>query len=235
MIVIRKSQDRGHAQHGWLDSYHSFSFADYYDPTWMGFRSLRVINEDRVSPAQGFGSHPHKDMEIITYVLSGQLKHKDSMGNEGVINPGEIQKMSAGTGIVHSEFNASSKEEVHLLQIWITPDTAGLKPAYEQNLLPVDQENSLYAFPITIHQDAKVFRGRLSKGQELCYDLGKGRGVWLQMITGSLSVNSSSLEAGDAALVEKETKLQFTFRDGAKFTTSEAIGPFCEFLLFDLK
>jgi redox-sensitive bicupin YhaK (pirin superfamily) len=223
MILIRKSQDRGHAQHGWLDSYHSFSFADYYDPKWMGFRSLRVINEDRVAAAQGFGSHPHKDMEIITYVLSGQLKHKDNMGNEGLINPGEVQKMSAGSGVVHSEFNASSKEEVHLLQIWIMPDAKGLKPSYEQNLLPVDQHNSLFAFPVTIHQDAKVFRGRLSKGHELIHKLNKERGAWVQMISGLLSVNDSTLEAGDAAVIEKETGLHFTCPDK------------CEFLLFDLK
>ena len=223
MITIRKSQDRGHAQHEWLDSFHSFSFADYHDPQWMGFRSLRVINEDRVAPGQGFGSHPHKDMEIITYVLSGQLKHKDSMGNEGLINPGDIQKMSAGTGVVHSEFNASSKEEVHLLQIWITPDTAGLKPAYEQNLMPVDQKNSLVAFGVGIHQDAKIFRGRLSKGNELSFDLKEGRGAWVQVISGSLSSNAYPLEAGDAALIEKEAGLQFTSKNK------------CEFLFFDLK
>lgn len=223
MIVIRKSQDRGHARHGWLDSYHSFSFADYYDPKWMGFRSLRVINEDRVSPAQGFGSHPHRDMEIITYVLSGQLKHKDSMGNEGLINPGEIQKMSAGTGVVHSEFNASSKEKVHLLQIWIMPDTNGLKPVYEQNLLPVEQQNSFFAFPITIHQDAKVFRGRLSKGHELSYKLTQERGAWVQMVSGSLSINANPLEAGDAALIKKEASLKFSSQSK------------CEFLFFDLK
>jgi redox-sensitive bicupin YhaK (pirin superfamily) len=223
MIVIRKSQDRGRAQHGWLDSYHSFSFADYYDPQWMGFRSLRVINEDRVAPAQGFGSHPHRDMEIITYVLAGQLKHKDSMGNEGLINPGEVQKMSAGTGVVHSEFNASSKQEVHLLQIWITPDSKGLKPAYEQNLLPVEQQNSLFAFPVAIHQDAKVFRGRISKGHDLSYKLSQERGAWVQMISGLLSINGNSLEAGDAAIIEKETGLQL------------ASSSKCEFLLFDLK
>lgn len=223
MIVVRKSHDRGHAQHGWLDSFHSFSFADYYDPKWMGFRSLRVINEDRVSPGQGFGSHPHKDMEIITYVLSGQVKHKDSMGNEGLINPGEIQKMSAGSGVVHSEFNASSKEELHLLQIWIMPDTKDLKPAYEQHLLPADQQNSLAVFGVSIHQDVKVFRGRLSKGHELSYELNKNRGAWVQMISGSLSINKNIFEAGDAAVIEKEDKLQFT-------TLNK-----CEFLLFDLK
>jgi redox-sensitive bicupin YhaK (pirin superfamily) len=223
MIVIRRSQDRGHAQHGWLDSYHSFSFADYYDEKWMGFRSLRVINEDRVAPAQGFGSHPHRDMEIITYVLSGQLKHKDSMGNEGIIKPGEIQKMSAGTGVVHSEFNASSKEEVHLLQIWIVPDAKGLEPAYEQDLLPKDQQDSLVILPVTIHQDAKVFRGRLSKGHELIHKLNKGRGVWVQMITGSLSINANPLEAGDAVFIENEESLQLTSKSKS------------EFLLFDLK
>jgi len=189
----------------------------------MGFRTLRVINEDRVAPAQGFGSHPHKDMEIITYVLSGQLKHKDSMGNEGIINPGDIQKMSAGTGVVHSEFNGSSKNEVHLLQIWIMPDSNGLQPAYEQNLLPVDQQNSFFAFPVTIHQDAKIFRGRISKGHELSYTVNKARGVWVQLVSGLLNINDNSLEAGDAALIEKESLLQLT-------TTSN-----CEFLLFDLK
>lgn len=223
MILIRKSQDRGHAQHGWLDSYHSFSFADYYDPQWMGFRSLRVINEDRVASAQGFGSHPHRDMEIITYVLSGQLKHKDSMGNEGIINPGEVQKMSAGTGIVHSEFNASSQNEVHLYQIWITPDKNNLKPAYEQHLLPADQQDSLFPFPVTIHQDAKIFRGLLSKSHDLFFELGKGRGAWIQMISGQLAVNAIALEAGDAALIENETCLQLS-------ASSKS-----EFLLFDLK
>ncbi len=223
MITIRKSQDRGHVQHGWLDSYHSFSFADYYDPQWMGFRSLRVINEDRVAPSQGFGSHPHRDMEIITYVLSGQVKHKDSMGHEGIIKAGEIQKMSAGTGVVHSEFNASAKEEVHLLQIWITPDTKNLKPVYEQNLLPVDQHNSLFAFPITIHQDAEVFRGRLSKGYDLSYEPKKGKGIWVQMVTGNMSLNKQVLETGDAAVVEEETHLEFSGKNN------------CEFLLFELK
>ena len=223
MIQVRKSKDRGHAQHGWLNSYHSFSFADYYDSQWMGFRSLRVINEDRVAPAQGFGSHPHKDMEIITYVLSGQLKHKDSMGNEGIINPGEIQKMSAGAGVVHSEFNASSIAEVHFLQIWIIPDTKGLKPLYEQNLLPKDQQNSLFAFPVSIHQDAKVFRGRLSKGKALTYTLSQDRGIWLQVITGELTVNKTLLETQDAAIIENGTKVEIIANKD------------CEFLLFDLK
>ncbi len=223
MITIRKSQDRGHAQHGWLDSYHSFSFADYYDPQWMGYRSLRVINEDRVAPAQGFGSHPHKDMEIITYVLAGQVKHKDSMGHEGVIKPGEVQKMSAGTGIIHSEINPSSKEELHLLQIWIEPDSKNLKPVYEQDLLPTNQKNSLAAFPVHIHQDAKIFRGRLSKGQRLTFDLKKGRGAWVQMISGALSLGQDMIKTGDAAIVEEEDAINFS-------GNAES-----EFLLFDLK
>jgi len=189
----------------------------------MGFRSLRVINEDRVAAAQGFGSHPHRDMEIITYVLSGQLKHKDSMGHEGLIKAGEVQKMSAGTGVVHSEFNASSKEEVHLLQIWILPDTKDLKPAYEQDLLPDDQQNSLIAFPVSIHQDAKLFRGRLSKGHEMVHKINKGRGVWVQVISGSLSVNAETLKEGDAAIIENEQKAQFIANSKS------------EFLLFDLK
>lgn len=224
MITIRKSTDRGHAEHGWLDSYHSFSFADYYDPKWMSFRSLRVINEDHIAAGQGFGSHPHRDMEIITYVFDGQLKHKDSMGNEGIIKPGEVQKMSAGSGVVHSEFNASSKEEVHLMQIWIVPDTKGLKPVYEQNLLPHTQENSFVPFPITIHQDAKIFRGRLSKGKKLCYDLAKGRGAWVQMLSGFLTVDNHHLGSGDAVIVEDQDQINFN-----------APKDNCEFLLFDLK
>jgi len=223
MIIIRKSQDRGHAQHGWLDSYHSFSFADYHDPKWIGFRSLRVINEDRVAASQGFGSHPHSDMEIITYVLSGELKHKDSMGNEGIIKTGEVQKMSAGTGVVHSEFNASAKTEVHFLQIWIEPSDKDLSPSYEQHYLPVHQHNDLLSFPINIHQDAIIFRGRTSKGHELTYSLGIGRGAWIQVISGAVTVNGKSIETGDAAIIEKETSLQFTTQDN------------CEFLLFDLK
>ena len=223
MITIRKSQDRGHVEHGWLESYHSFSFADYYDPQWMGFRSLRVINEDFVAAGQGFGSHPHKDMEIITYVLSGQLKHKDSMGNEGIIKAGEVQKMSAGTGVVHSEFNASSKEAVHLFQIWIQPSEKNLSPSYEQHFLAVHQQNDLLSFPVNIHQDAMIYRGRLSKGHELSYDIKNDRAVWLQMVEGSLSVNQSLLNSGDAAVIEKETNLQFSSSNN------------CEFLLFDLK
>jgi redox-sensitive bicupin YhaK (pirin superfamily) len=223
MIILKKSDDRGSAQHGWLNSYHSFSFADYFDPKWMGFRTLRVINEDWIAKGQGFGSHPHKDMEIITYVLSGQLKHKDSMGNEGIIKPGEIQKMSAGTGVVHSEFNASTQEEVHLLQIWIVPNAKNIKPFYEQKILPLDQENSLYEFPLTIHQDVKIFRGKLAKGHTLDYKITKGRGVWLQMISGNLSVNDSLLEVGDAAVIEDEKQI-------ALKATKEL-----EFLLFDLK
>ena len=223
MITIRKSQERGTANHGWLDSHFSFSFADYYDPKWMGFRSLRVINEDRIAAAQGFGSHPHRDMEIITYVLSGELKHKDSMGNEGIIKAGEIQKMSAGTGVVHSEFNASATKEAYLLQIWIIPNAKNLKPAYEQNLLPLDQQDSLFEFPITIHQDVKVFRGRVSAGKEILYQLKKERGVWVQLISGDLIINEQSLKAGDAAIIENESKLQIS-----SLKTSE-------FLLFDLK
>jgi len=223
MITIRQSQERGHAKHGWLDSYHSFSFADYYDSQWMGFRSLRVINEDRVAASQGFGTHPHKDMEIITYVLSGQVKHKDSMGNEGVIKPGEVQKMSAGTGVMHSEFSGSSTETAHFLQIWIVPDTKNLKPMYEQNLLPQDQKDSLIEFPVSIHQDAKIFRGRLTKAHDLSYKVAPGRGVWIQMVSGSLSVNDKVLEAGDAAVIEKETDLKLIGQNNG------------EFLLFDLK
>ena len=223
MITIRKSQDRGHAQHGWLNSYHSFSFADYYDPQWMGFRSLRVINEDFIAEGQGFGSHPHKDMEIITYVLVGQLKHKDSMGNEGIINAGEVQKMSAGTGVVHSEFNASSKKEVHLYQIWITPHTKNLPPMYQQHMLSAEQENSFVDFPVTIHQEAKILRGRVSNGRELVYELTKGNGVWVQVMEGDLILHGNGLLAGDAAIIEKEKELKFTTKNN------------CEFLLFDLK
>jgi redox-sensitive bicupin YhaK (pirin superfamily) len=209
---LRKSSDRGHANHGWLDSYHTFSFADYYDPAHMGFRSLRVINEDRVAPGGGFPTHPHRDMEIFSYVVGGVLEHKDSMGNGRQLKPGQIQLMSAGSGVTHSEFNPSRGEPVHLLQIWIKPRTAGLTPSYTEwhptatseglskvlVISPDGRENSA-----TIHQDADIYRVRLKAGEVLTHEAAPGRGIWLQVISGELEAGGEVLAAGDAASSEE--------------------------------
>jgi len=233
MIQIRKSEDRGHAEHGWLDSHHTFSFADYYDPKHMGFRSLRVINEDRVSPARGFGSHSHRDMEILSYVLSGSLAHKDSMGHEEQLGPNEIQRMSAGTGIVHSEYNGSTTEPVHFLQIWIEPAKRGIKPSYEQiKFAPEDKQNKLklLAGPdggegvARINQDAKVFVSELGKGKTVEYAPAAGRQEWLHVIRGNVAVNGTALNTGDAAAISNESKLSIS---------GEGENP-AEILLFDL-
>lgn len=206
MIQLRKSGERGHARHGWLDSHHSFSFAGYYDPDHMGFRSLRVINEDRVAPGRGFGLHPHRDMEILSYVISGSLAHKDNMGHEEILGPNEIQRMSAGTGIMHSEFNPSPTEPVHFFQIWIEPATTGTKPSYQQvRFDPVDKQGKwmLLAGP-QINQDAKVFVTELTEPQNLRYDLAPKRHAWLQIIKGTVLVNGTPLETGDAAALSDE-------------------------------
>ena len=216
MLMIRKSNDRGHADHGWLDSHHTFSFANYYDPAHMGFRSLRVINEDRVAAGRGFGSHPHRDMEILTYVLSGKLAHKDSMGHVEVLGPNEIQKMSAGSGVVHSEFNGSETEPTHFFQIWIEPETRGTAPAYEQLKFKAEEKHNrfkLLASPVptsgaaTLKQDAKVSVAELEPGHELAYDLGTTRHAWLHVIRGQVSVNGKQLSTGDAVAIEREKTL----------------------------
>jgi redox-sensitive bicupin YhaK (pirin superfamily) len=229
MINIRKSNERGHANHGWLDSHHSFSFASYYDPKNMGFRSLRVINDDRVSPGRGFGSHPHRDMEILTYVLSGALAHKDSMGNVETLRANELQRISAGTGIVHSEYNASSSEPVHFLQIWIEPGKAGLTPSYEQVTLNEDEKRGkllLVAAPeggkLKIHQDAWVLVGAASPGEALKYDLAQGRSAWVHVVRGSATVNGQAVSEGDAAAVTGEKSLTIDPQSAA------------EVLIFDL-
>ena len=231
MIKIRKSEERGHADHGWLKAYHSFSFADYYDPEHMGFRTLRVINEDRVAPSQGFGTHPHRDMEIVTYMLGGELEHKDSMGNGSIIKAGEVQYMSAGTGVLHSEFNPSNKQTGHLLQIWILPNQKGLPPLYDQKHYNREQKINqlkLIVSPtgeddsIKIRQDAKIYASVLEKGKTLKYSLSKNRFAWIQIAKGSIDLNGNKLSAGDAANLSGEAQLTFN--------SIEEV----EFLLFDL-
>jgi redox-sensitive bicupin YhaK (pirin superfamily) len=219
MIKIRKSEERGHANHGWLDTYHTFSFADYYDPKFTSFRTLRVINEDRVAPGRGFGMHGHRDMEILTYVLQGSLTHKDSMGHEEVLGPNEIQRMSAGTGVRHSEFNPSSTEPLHLFQIWIEPATMGTKPGYEQiRFEPEQKKNKLkrLAGPdgadgaARINQDAHMFVAELEKDVEVPYSLGPKRAAWVHVVRGGVRVNGIELHTGDAAAVSGEEKLALT-------------------------
>jgi quercetin 2,3-dioxygenase len=231
MITIRKSQDRGHAQHGWLDSYHTFSFADYFDERFMGFHALRVINDDRVWPSKGFGEHPHKDMEILTYVIDGQLQHKDSMGHEAVIKSGDAQKISAGTGIVHSEFNASKQNPVHFLQIWIVPSQKGIPPSYQQmSLTALNAEGlNLFASPdggkgtIKIEQDVYIYRGFLLPASRAQQVINPNRAVWIQMVHGETLVNDQLVKAGDGVALEHEVLVTFEPRENV------------EFLLFDLK
>ncbi len=216
MITIRKSDERGHAEHGWLDSYHTFSFADYYDPQWMGYRSLRVINDDLVSPRMGFGKHPHRDMEIITYILSGSLAHEDSMGNGRTITAGEFQYMAAGTGVQHSEQNPSGAEAVHLLQIWIVPDETGVKPRYAEKSMKDAAFGQLHLITsksgrddsIAIHQDADLYLAKLEAGQRVTYTLAPARHAWLQVAEGSLTLNGKTLQSGDAAAIEDEGALE---------------------------
>jgi redox-sensitive bicupin YhaK (pirin superfamily) len=217
MIAIRRSDERGHADHGWLDTRHTFSFADYHDERFVGFGDLRVINEDRVAPGQGFGTHGHRDMEIISYVLEGELGHRDSMGNGSVIRPGEVQRMSAGTGVRHSEMNPSRDRPVHFLQIWILPSEDGLAPGYEQKAFPEAERRGrlrIVASPdgrdgsVTIHQDATVAIALLSPGERVRHEIPRGRVAWVQVARGEVTVNGNALRAGDGAAATDESALE---------------------------
>lgn len=215
MMTVRKSNERGHANHGWLDTHHTFSFADYHDPRWMGYRSLRVINDDLVMPGMGFGTHPHRDMEIITYILRGSLEHKDSMGNGRIIRAGEVQYMSAGSGVLHSEFNPSRDEAVHLLQIWIRPDQAGVTPRYAEKSMVGVAEGAFHLVTskagrdgsIALHQDADLWLARLQPGQTATHRLAAGRHAWLHVAEGQVTVQGQALSGGDAIAVSGEAVL----------------------------
>ena len=231
MISIRRGDERGHASHGWLDSFHSFSFADYYEPEHMGYGALRVINEDRVQPGTGFGMHGHRDMEIITYLLAGKLEHKDSMGNGSIIVPGDVQRMSAGKGVLHSEYNPSKEEPVHLLQIWIEPNVTGVAPGYEQRHVAASEKRGrlrLIASPdgregsVTIHQDAAVFAALLDGPDAVMHTLAAGRRAYVHVARGRVRVNGQTLVAGDALKISGEPEI-------ALDTAADA-----EVLLFDL-
>jgi redox-sensitive bicupin YhaK (pirin superfamily) len=219
---IRRAEERGQADHGWLRSQHTFSFADYHDPAHMGYRALRVINEDRVAPGQGFGAHPHKDMEIISYVLDGAIAHKDSMGHTETLRPGEIQRMTAGTGVVHSEFNPSKADPLHFLQIWIVPEKRGLTPGYEQKAIPRERGKlALIGSPqggdgaVTIHQDVRLYAGLLDAGQKVTQPLAAGRHAWVHVVRGEVEVNGQKLAAGDAAAIDDQPDVTLAgVRDG---------------------
>ena len=230
-ITVRRSSERGHVNHGWLESYFTFSFADYYDPEHMGFRSLRVINQDRIAPGGGFPTHPHRDMEIFSYILEGALEHKDSMGNGRQLKPGQIQLMSAGSGVTHSEFNPSRSEPGSFLQIWIKPDTQGLKPSYTEWHPSAVNESAAKVLVIspdgrndsaTIHQDADIYRIRIKSGESVSHFVRTGRGVWFQLIKGGVTFNGTQLAEGDAASSEESGILEITANEDA------------EALLFDL-
>lgn len=234
MITVRKSKDRGVGRHGWLTSHHTFSFANYYDPKQMGFRSLRVINEDTVAPGRGFAEHHHDNMEIISIVMEGALAHRDSTGGEEVLRRGEVQRMSAGTGVAHSEFNGSKEEPVHFFQIWIMPEKEGIAPGYEQKLFPDEERRGqlrLLAAPggengaVRIHSDARLYTAILEGGERVEHNLGRGRGAWIQVARGNVEVNGNKLSEGDGAAIENETLLTIAtdLSEGAS-----------EILLFDL-
>jgi quercetin 2,3-dioxygenase len=216
MIEVRPSEERGHNQLPWLDSHFTFSFDQYYDPDHVQFRSLRVINEDVVAPGQGFPMHPHRDMEILTWILEGALEHRDNTGGSGVIRPGELQHMTAGSGVMHSEFNPSPRDAVHLLQIWIVPDRRGLKPGYEQLSFADSELRNKFALvagpqaPITIHQDANLYIARLDKGAQAEHSLEPDRHAWVQVARGAIEVNGKQLQAGDGAAVSNESRVRVT-------------------------
>ncbi len=231
MITIRKSEDRGHFDLGWLDTYHTFSFDQYYDPNHMGFRSLRVINEDRVRPGSGFPTHSHRDMEIVTYILEGALQHQDSMGNGSIIRPGDVQRMTAGTGVAHSESNPSQTEAVHLLQIWILPNKRGLKPDYEQKAFSQEDRRAILRLiasedardgSVRIHQDVNVYASLLEIGQEVVHRLAPNRHAWIQVARGAIAVNGEKLNESDGAAISGESNLTIVGHESA------------EALLFDL-
>ncbi len=231
MFAVRRAEERGHANHGWLNSYHTFSFGDYYDPRHMGFSNLRVINDDTVSPSGGFGTHGHKDMEIISYVLAGALKHEDSMGNGSVIRPGDVQRMSAGTGVMHSEFNASDAKPAHFLQIWVMPEEAGLKPSYEQKAFSDEEKRGHLRLvgsrdgrdgSVTIHQDVNLYATLLRDGDRVSHVLADGRRGWVQVAQGSAIFNDQQLQPGDGVAIEGPATITLT-------GVSEA-----EVLLFDM-
>ena len=231
MISVRKAADRGHANHGWLDTYHTFSFSTYQDPNHMRFRTLRVINEDFVQPGQGFGTHPHHDMEIVTYVLEGALEHRDSMGNGEVLRPGEFQRMSAGTGITHSEFNPSDTEPVHLYQIWLFPERKGIEPSYEQQRFRDDERRNQLRLvasrdaadgSLLIQQDVRIYLSSLDEGRQVSQELAPGRHAWLQVLRGSVILNGQLLETSDGAAVSNQTTLDIFAQQPA------------EIMLFDL-
>ena len=231
MITVRKSEDRGHFDHGWLDTHHTFSFAEYHDPRNMGFRALRVINEDFVAAGAGFPTHPHRNMEIVTYVLEGAVAHRDSMGTGSVIRPGEVQRMTAGTGVTHSEFNAEKNQRLHLLQIWLLPERQGLPPSYEQRAFPeAERRGKLRVVAsrdgrdgsVLIHQDAALYSALLDKGTRVEYALPKDRYAWLQVARGAVNLNGQHLAVGDGAAIENESSLKIEGEEPA------------EILLFDL-
>lgn len=228
MITIRPRGARGHDNHGWLDTHFTFSFGNYYDPKYMGFRHLRVINEDVIAPEQGFGMHPHRDMEILTWVLEGALEHRDSTGSHGVLRPNELQHMTAGSGVMHSEFNASETEPVHLLQIWILPNRRNLTPEYEQKSFAHENWNAGFRHlagkdaPISIHQDAKLYAAKMNAGDEITHVLEPKRHAWLQVARGKIALNKKELVAGDGAAISEESKLTLHAADSS------------EVLLFDL-